>query len=270
MVRDKVGPVAAFKTAITSTVVRPIVACELDFSTGVLYFWNGYGDLSMTVRGASQTFTGLGDLAGISAVSETTEIKASGITLNLTGVKSSLISAALSANYTNRNAYVYLGLFDSSKNIVSDVYTLFSGKMDVLKINEQAETSSIELAVENRLIALEALKSFDINKNLAFKELFNLNNINHVLNINDLSFLIGPILNAGGRLGKSNYATELLSSENQEFINVKSLDLIDLNNKRKKIEAVTLENIDLKKIENENDDIIFYYNPKSSNYAGNC
>ena len=88
----------------------------IDFSTGVLYFWNGYGDLSMTVRGASQTFTGLGDLAGISAVSETTEIKASGITLNLTGVKSSLISAALEgANYTNRNAYVYLGLFDSSR-----------------------------------------------------------------------------------------------------------------------------------------------------------
>jgi len=146
---------SAFKTAITSTVVRPIVACELDFSTGTLYFWNGYGDLSMTVNGASQTFTGLGDLAGISAVSETTEIKASGITLTLTGVKSSLISAALSANYTNRNAYVYLGLFDSSKNVVSDVYTLFSGKMDVLKINEQAETSTIELAVENRLIAFE-------------------------------------------------------------------------------------------------------------------
>ena len=145
----------AFKNAIKSSVVRPLIAVELEFSTGTLRFWNGYGDLSMTVRGASQTFTGLGDLGGISAVSETTEIKASGISLTLTGVKSSLISAALSANYTNRNAYVYLGLFDSSKNIVSDVYTLFSGKMDVLKINEQAETSSIELAVETRLIAFE-------------------------------------------------------------------------------------------------------------------
>ena len=146
---------SAFKTAVTAGVVQPILATELDFSTGTLYFWNGYGDLTMTVRGSSQTFTGLGDLAGISAVTETTEIKASGITLTLTGVKSSLISEALSANYTNRNAYVYLGLFDSSKNVISDVYTLFSGKMDVLKINEQAETSTIELAVENRLISFE-------------------------------------------------------------------------------------------------------------------
>ena len=146
---------SAFKTAVTAGVVQPILATELDFSTGTLYFWNGYGDLTMTVRGSSQTFIGLGDLAGISAVTETTEIKASGITLTLTGVKSSLISEALSANYTNRNAYVYLGLFDSSKNVISDVYTLFSGKMDVLKINEQAETSTIELAVENRLISFE-------------------------------------------------------------------------------------------------------------------
>lgn len=146
---------SAFKTAVTAGVVQPILATELDFSTGTLYFWNGYGDLTMTVRGGSQTFTGLGDLAGISAVTETTEMKASGITLTLTGVKSSLISEALSANYTNRNAYVYLGLFDSSKNVISDVYTLFSGKMDVLKINEQAETSTIELAVENRLISFD-------------------------------------------------------------------------------------------------------------------
>lgn len=146
---------SAFKTAVTAGIVQPILATELDFSTGTLYFWNGYGDLTMTVRGSSQTFTGLGDLAGISAINETTEIKASGITLTLTGVKSSLISEALSANYTNRNAYVYLGLFDTSKNVISDVYTLFSGKMDVLKINEQAETSTIELAVENRLISFE-------------------------------------------------------------------------------------------------------------------
>ncbi len=113
----------------------------------------------------------------------------------------------------------------------------------------------------NRLIAIKVLKEFNINENYAFNELYKLNNKKNKINIDDLGFLIGPILNAGGRLGKSNYATELLSSENQEFINVKSLDLIDLNNKRKKIEAVTLENIDLKKIENENDDIIFYYNP---------
>ena len=32
----------AYNTAITSTVVRPFFATQLDLSTGTLYLWNGY------------------------------------------------------------------------------------------------------------------------------------------------------------------------------------------------------------------------------------
>ena len=49
-----------------------------------------------------------------------------------------------------------------------------------------------------------------------------------------MGYLIGPILNAGGRLGKSQYATELLSSNNDQVIKDRSTYLIKLNNKRKK------------------------------------
>ena len=99
----------------------------------------------------------------------------------------------------------------------------------------------------NRLIALTALKNFDINKNIAFNELFKLNNKNNKLNINDLGYLIGPILNAGGRLGKSSYASELLSSDDLEVVNIKSNELIKLNNKRKEIETLILNEIDFQK-----------------------
>ena len=146
---------SAFNTAIGDSVVRPIFAVELDFSDGMLRFWNGYGDLTMTAGGSSKTFTGSGDLLNISAVTETTEVQATGITIQLTGIKSSLISSALSANYTNRDATVYLGLFDSSKNVIADVYTLFRGKMDVLKIQEENELANISLQVESRLIVLD-------------------------------------------------------------------------------------------------------------------
>ena len=94
----------AFNNAITSQVIRPLLACELEFSTGTLRFWNGYGDLTMTAGGSSNTFTGLGDLMNVSAISESDQVEAVGAQLSLTGIKSSLISAALSANYTNRNA----------------------------------------------------------------------------------------------------------------------------------------------------------------------
>ena len=148
----------AFNNAITSQVVRPLLAVELEFSTGTLRFWNGYGDLTMTAGGSSNTFTGLGDLMGVSAVSESDQVEAIGASLSLTGIKSSLISSALSANFTNRNASIFLGLFDTNKSVIADVYTLFKGKMDIMKIDEGAESATIVLNLENRLIALDRPK----------------------------------------------------------------------------------------------------------------
>jgi single-stranded-DNA-specific exonuclease len=113
----------------------------------------------------------------------------------------------------------------------------------------------------NRLIALKALKNFDITKNLPLNTLFELNEKKNKININDLGYLIGPILNAGGRLGKSKYATELLSSNNDQVIKDRSNYLIKLNNKRKEIETLILSEIDFQKIEKENKDVIIYYNP---------
>ena len=148
----------AFNNAITSQVIRPLLACELEFSTGTLRFWNGYGDLTMTAGGSSNTFTGLGDLMNVSAISESDQVEAVGAQLSLTGIKSSLISAALSANYTNRNASIFLGLFDTNKAVIADVYTLFKGKMDIMKIDEGPETATIALNLENRLIVLDRAK----------------------------------------------------------------------------------------------------------------
>ena len=151
--------------------------------------------------------------------------------------------------------YFFLDLLSlkiKSKIKISDylIYVLLATVCDVMPLRKL-----------NRLIALNALKDLNINKYAAFSELFNLNNKKNKLNINDLGFLIGPILNAGGRLGKSNYATELLSSDNSEIIKLRSCELIKLNDKRKKIESLILDEIDFEKIEKENKDVIIYYNP---------
>ena len=148
--------------------------------------------------------------------------------------------------------YFFLDLLSDKikcKIKVSDylIYVLLSTVCDVMPIRKL-----------NRLIALTALKNFDINKNIAFNQLFKLNNITHKINMEDLGFLIGPILNAGGRLGKSNFASELLSSDNLKVVDTKSNELINLNNRRKEIETSIINDIDFHKIENDNNDIIVY------------
>ena len=139
-----------------------------------------------------------------------------------------------------------------SKIRLSDylIYVLLATVCDVMPLRKL-----------NRLIAMFVLENFDISKNLAFSELFNLNNKKNKLSINDLGYLIGPILNAGGRLGKSSLAAELLSSNNLEAVNIKSKELIKLNNKRKEIETLILDEIDFQKIEKEDKNVIIYYNP---------
>jgi len=152
-------------------------------------------------------------------------------------------------------SYFFLDLlikeFKSKINIADYlIYVLLATVCDVMPLRKL-----------NRLIALNVLKNFDITKNLPFNTLFELNNKKNKININDLGYLIGPILNAGGRLGKSQFATELLSSNNDQVIKDRSNDLIKLNNKRKEIETLILDEIDFQKIEKENKEVIIYYNP---------
>lgn len=145
----------AFKNSIEGAVVKPIVGIELEFSDGTLRFWNGYGDLTMTAGGSSKTFTGAGDMLGVSEIEESSTLSMSGVTLTLAGIKSSIIATALGANYTNRKGAIYLGLFDTSNNVIADVYTIFKGNMDVMNIQEGADTCLITLKLESRLITFE-------------------------------------------------------------------------------------------------------------------
>ncbi|MDC0438862.1 single-stranded-DNA-specific exonuclease RecJ [Candidatus Pelagibacter sp.] len=111
----------------------------------------------------------------------------------------------------------------------------------------------------NKVIANNIIDDFDIKNNKALSFIFNQFNIKKKLTIEDLGFLIGPIINAGGRLNHSKYGAELLSSDDYEIIKDKSLRLINLNNKRKKIEQNILNEINFEKIKNQNKDVIIYY-----------
>ena len=121
----------AFNNAVSAQNVIPFFAVSLAFSTGTLYLWNGYGDISLTAGGSTNTYTGLGDASGLSPVDEQSAVQASGANLVLNGVKSSLISTALSAQYTNRDGKIFLGMFDTSKNVVKNINKHDTFRIDV-------------------------------------------------------------------------------------------------------------------------------------------
>jgi single-stranded-DNA-specific exonuclease len=112
----------------------------------------------------------------------------------------------------------------------------------------------------NKIIAKNVMDNFDIQNHVALNFVFEQYNLKKKLTIDDLGFLIGPIINAGGRLNNSNYGVELLSTDNLEIIKDRAKKLIDLNNRRKLIEQNIMNQINFEKIKNDNKNVIIFYN----------
>ena len=159
--------------SISADVVYPFFAVELQFDgANILRMWTGQGTL---VLDDGSQWVGLGQLLDISTIEETSEMAVKGATLTLSGVPSEVLSLALTQPYQGRVAKIYFGTFllgsllqesssfillqDGSKINLETSSTnfneLFSGYMDQMNIQEGAETSTIELMVENKLIDLE-------------------------------------------------------------------------------------------------------------------
>lgn len=133
--------------SLDDTVVYPFLAVDIDFSSGPLYVWSGYGDLIV----GPKTYLGAGQLLSVSSVEETTEIEAKGASITMSGIPSVFLAIALTEPYQGRECRVYFGMTDAP----SDYTEIFTGELDQMNISEEAETCTIAVTVENVLIKLE-------------------------------------------------------------------------------------------------------------------
>lgn len=124
----------------------------LDFSgSAPVRLWTGNKDQVFTDFSGSATYSAVGTLGSISAVSETTELSAKNIDLTLSGIPSSYISLALQNPYRGRTAAVYLFLYNEAHTSYTQTM-LFRGRMDQMVIQEGSETSTITVKCESRLV----------------------------------------------------------------------------------------------------------------------
>ena len=138
---------------IIKSEVSPIILFEGEFASGWMRLWSGFGDLSWN----GYTWTGAGTLMTVSQIEEVQDISAKGANLTLNGIPSGMLSLALNDVKQGKVGKVYLG-FLSGTSVISDPYLLFSGRLDVPSIDEGAETSTINLSYESRLIDLQRVR----------------------------------------------------------------------------------------------------------------
>lgn len=137
----------SLSNTLDDAVVYPFFAVDIDFASGPLYVWSGYGNTVIN----SKTYLGAGQLLNISSVEETTEIEAKGATITMSGIPATLLSLALSEPYQGRECRIYFGMTSDPNSCVE----VFSGELDQMNIVEEASTASISVTVENVLIKLE-------------------------------------------------------------------------------------------------------------------
>lgn len=134
-------------TQVSASQLSPIILASLAFQTPV-NLWSGYGTITYGGTG----YLGIGTLGTISPVEETTDLAARGITMQLSGVPTALIAVALSENYQGKACSIMFGALDSSGSLVSSPITVFSGRMDVMSINDDGQNATIGMTAENKLV----------------------------------------------------------------------------------------------------------------------
>lgn len=143
------GLSAGMLSQIGSASVTPILLFYGEFASGNVRMWSGIGDLSWD----SQTWLGAGSLVQVSNIEETSEIKASGIVVTFNGIPADLLSLVLTDVRQGALGRIYLG-FLSSGSVVATPWLIFEGRIDTPVINEEADTCSIAITYESRLIDL--------------------------------------------------------------------------------------------------------------------
>lgn len=129
-------------------IIYPVFASKLEFGSGAVRLWEGIGELTLD----SEVYLGASDLVGLSEIVETDRVEAAGIKVTLSGIPSALIATALTENYQERPARIWLSFLTAAGSVVADPITIFAGRMDVMAIREGGDTSTIELSIESYLI----------------------------------------------------------------------------------------------------------------------
>lgn len=141
--------------AIQEDEVTIALAFEAEFESGTVRFWTG----TKTRSWNGFLWQGMGDLVGISAIVETKETVASGISVSLSGINPALVSAAIQESRQGATGKVWLALLDAAGNFIADPVLAFVGRLDVPTIADSGETCTISITYENRLVDLKRARN---------------------------------------------------------------------------------------------------------------
>jgi hypothetical protein len=136
-------------TALATGTIQPVFLAALSFKTSVQWMWSGVGNLNWS----SQTFIGVGSFAKIGTITEATDVRAYGTVVTLSGIDPVLLGDCLSEVVPGAQATLWFGLM-ANGTIIGSPYQIFNGAIDQPSISAGADTITIDLALESKMVDL--------------------------------------------------------------------------------------------------------------------
>ncbi|MDO5690469.1 MAG: single-stranded-DNA-specific exonuclease RecJ [Tissierellia bacterium] len=104
----------------------------------------------------------------------------------------------------------------------------------------------VDLVDENRILVQEGLRRINRTENLGMRALIELNSWNKPVDVYAVGFVLGPCINASGRLSTARLGIELFMEEDEELVKNYALELIRLNNERKRLTQEAFQDVESK------------------------
>ena len=120
----------------------------------------------------------------------------------------------------------------------------------------------VPLVGPNRAFVKHGLKVMSKRQNTGINALFEISNVEDFPNVFHAGFVLGPRINAGGRVGESDLGAKLLTTDDINYAKKISIHLNILNEERKKLESDVLEE-SKKMAENYDDNSILVLSGKN-------
>ncbi|MDO5649287.1 MAG: single-stranded-DNA-specific exonuclease RecJ [Gallicola sp.] len=128
------------------------------------------------------------------------------------------------------------------------LYTKLEGDLDYLKdlleyVCMGTVCDIVDLVDENRYIVKEGLKKINNTENYGMQSLIRETGIKGEVSVYSLGFIMGPCINAAGRLDTASKGIELFYEENMEKVDEIAKELVALNKERKDLTEIGYERV---------------------------
>ena len=129
---------AGVQTEIENLSLRPFYLVRFLFSTPV-YYTTCY----KTIVHDGDTYLANGFLLSVPTINENWQIENPSYNIQTTGADQTLLSVALSENYSNATVEVFLGFLDENEDVVADPVSIFLGLVDNVNLREEPGGTSV-------------------------------------------------------------------------------------------------------------------------------